>query len=71
MWSWCLGLVFWGVEVSWGRRGRRRDWDWGNVYERKVDLPQEGSPRRRMVTVGAESMDSCTLMPLQASSLRF
>lgn len=25
-------------------------------YERKVDLPQEGSPRRRMVMVGAFSM---------------
>lgn len=32
-------------------RGRR-------LYERKVDLPQSGSPRRRMVTVGGLSMDS-------------
>ena len=29
----------------------------GGVYERKVVLPQSGSPRRRMVTVGGLSMD--------------
>ncbi len=29
---------------------------WGERYERKVDLPQEGSPRRRMRTVGGESI---------------
>ena len=29
----------------------------GGGYERKVDLPLSGSPRRRMVIVGASSMD--------------
>ena len=30
---------------------------WGNTYERKVDLPQLGSPRSRMVTVGGSAID--------------
>lgn len=29
----------------------------GRTYERKVDLPQSGSPRRRMETVGGSSMN--------------
>lgn len=33
-------------------------------YERKVDLPQSGSPRRRIVTVGRLSMDSCPFLLL-------
>lgn len=31
-------------------------WGKGGRYERKVDLPHEGSPRRRMRTVGGESI---------------
>lgn len=51
-WSWRHGLAFWGLmlSVAYGK-------DEGDVYERKVDLPQSGSPRRRMVTVGGLSMD--------------
>lgn len=29
---------------------------WGGDYERKVDLPQLASPRRRMVHIGMSSM---------------
>lgn len=36
-----------GMIDGWGGGGER-----GLYYERKVDLPQSGSPRRRMVTVG-------------------
>lgn len=38
------------------------------LYERKVDLPQEGSPRRRMVIVGGLSMDRDRLLVNSVSS---
>ena len=59
VWSWRHGLVFWDfnclVMRMDGKGGK------GVVYERKVDLPQSGSPRRRIVTVGElSSMNNCS-----------
>ncbi len=52
--SWRRGIVCWGLVGEWGfwLGGVGK----GGFYERKVDLPVEGSPRRRMVTVGGMAM---------------
>lgn len=39
-----------------GGGGRGKGAEGEVMYERKVDLPQSGSPRRRMVTLGGLSM---------------
>lgn len=38
-----------------GKKEEGRGARGGKAYERKVDFPQEGSPRRRMLTVGGSS----------------
>lgn len=45
----CIGR--WVVRSGKGKTGE------GGWYERKVDFPHDGSPRRRMVMVGGSSID--------------
>lgn len=41
------------------------------IYERKVDLPQRESPRRRMETVGGGAMGRVRLLMDSISSFRW